>query len=133
MRIARTVFLTATFLVIAGLAITGCGTSAAFPFNYDTVWNAAVGESIVWHPDLIDDRQRPYRVFSTKTTIPAGTELKYELEVANDLNPFARRPSTRVYVSMRQTKPRRVRFTQMEKEFLGKIAERLTTISPSPE
>ncbi len=130
MRIARTV-LTAMFLAIAGLAITGCGTSAAFPFNYDTVWNAAVGESIVWRPDLIDDQQRPYRVFSTRT-IPGGMELKYELEVANDLNPFARRPSTRVYVSMRQTKPERVRFKQMEKEFLGKIAERLTTTSPSP-
>ncbi len=131
MQIARTV-LAAMFLVVAGLAITGCGTSAAFPFNYDTVWNAAVGESIVWRPDLIDDQQRPYRVSATKTDLATGTELKYELEVANDLNPFARRPSTRVYVSMRQTKPRRVRFTQMEKEFLGKIAERLTTISPSP-
>ncbi|MDY7009572.1 MAG: hypothetical protein SVV80_02320 [Planctomycetota bacterium] len=130
MRTAGTV-LTAMFLAIAGLAITGCGTSAAFPFDYDTVWRAAVGEAIVWHPDLIDDQQRPYRVSCTKTNLD-GMVFKYELEVVNDLNLFARRPSTRVYVNMRQTKPRRVRFTQMEKEFLGKIADRLTTISSPP-
>ncbi|MCD4699061.1 MAG: hypothetical protein K8R91_00605 [Phycisphaerae bacterium] len=128
MRTARAV-LTVTSLAIAGLAITGCDTSAAFPFNYDTVWHAAVGEAIVWRPDLIDDQQRPYRVSCTKTNLD-GTAFEYELEVAKNHNLFARRPSTRVYVSMRQTKPRRVRFTQMEKEFLGKIAERLTTIPP---
>lgn len=129
MRTVRTA-LTVMALAVVSLAITGCETSAAFPFDYDTVWRAAVSEAIVWHPNLIDDRQRPYRVSCTKNSLD-GTEIKYELEVVKDLNPFARRPSTRVRLSMRQTKPRRVRFRQMEKEFLGKVAERLTTIPPS--
>ena len=131
MRTVRTL-LTAMFLAVVGLAITGCETSAAFPFNYDTVWQAAVGESIVWRPDLIDDQKRPYRVLCTRSSL-SGTELKYELEVTRDLNPFARRPSTRVCVSIRQTKPTRIRFTQMEKEFLERIADRLTAPSPPPE
>ena len=130
MRTARTV-LTAIFLAVVGLAITGCETSAAFPFDYNTVWNAAVGEAIVWHPDLIDDRQRPYRVSCTRTSL-TGTELKYDLTVDRDHNPFARRPSTRVYVSIRQTKPTRIRFTQVERDFLEKVAERLT-VAPPPE
>lgn len=131
MHTTRTV-LTAIFLAVVGLAITGCETSAAFPFDYDIVWRAAVGEAIVWHPDLIDDVQRPYRVSCTRANLAGTEEVKYELEVARDPNPFARRPSTRVYVHIRQTKPTRRRFTQMEREFLEKITERLT-IAPPPE
>ncbi len=119
------------FLAVVGLAITGCETSAAFPFDYDTVWQASVGEAIVWRPDMIDDQQRPYRIYCTKTSLGGGTVLKYDLKVDRDHNLFARRPSTRVYVSIRQTKPTRIRFTQMEKDFLEKVAERLT-IAPPP-
>ncbi|MCK4626915.1 MAG: hypothetical protein KAV00_16505 [Phycisphaerae bacterium] len=123
--------LTTLLLVIIGLAITGCGTSSAFPFDYNTVWNAAVGEAIVWRPDIINDDARPYYVCCTRADL-FGTEVKYDLKVTNDLNIFARRPSTRVHVSIRQTKPTRIRFTQMEKEFLAKVAERLI-IAPPPE
>lgn len=122
--------LTAIILALAAAAMGGCETSAAFPFDRDTVWRAAVGESIVWRPDLIDDVI--YRVTATKVNLARTEELKYELEVISDPNPFARRPSTRVYVSMRQTKPRRIRFTQQEKEFLEKVADRLAT-APPPE
>ena len=130
MRTVRTV-LTTLLLVIIGLAITGCDTSAAFRFDYNTVWNAAVGEAIVWKPDIINDDARPYYVCCTRADL-FGTEVKYDLKVTNDLNIFARRPSTRVHVSIRQTKPTRIRFTQMEKEFLAKVAERLI-IAPPPE
>ncbi len=123
--------LTALLPAIVGLAVTGCGTSAAFPFDYDIVWNAAVGEAIVWRPNIINDEARPYYICCTRSDL-FGTEVKYDLKVTNDLNIFARRPSTRVHVSIRQTKPTRIRFTQMEKEFLAKVAERLI-IAPPPE
>ncbi len=131
MRYTR-MLLTALSLAIVALAITGCDTSATFPFDYDTVWNAAVGEAIVWKPDLIYDDKHPYRVCCTRTDLSGKTEIKYDLEVTKDINPFARRPSTKVSVSMRRTKPSRVRFTQMEKDFLEKVAERLM-LSPPPE
>ena len=89
--------LTVAILAIIAPVMTGCGTSATFPFDYETVWNASVSEAIVWHPEVIDEEQRPYRIFAVRNDLMTGTELKYELEVCNDLNPFARRPSTRVF------------------------------------
>lgn len=123
--------LTVLLLAIVAPAITGCDTSSTFPFDYDTVWNAAVGEAIVWRPDIINDEKRPYYVCCTRSDL-SGREVEYDLEVTNDLNIFARRPSTKVHVSIRQTKPARVRFTQMEKDFLAKVAERLS-VAPPPK
>jgi len=104
-------------LVVAGTA--GCMRSASYPFRRDLVWRVAMTEATVWHPTLIDDDNR--RVISEKTDL-AGTELKYETKVEHDLNPFAPRPSTRVYVRMAQVKPQRRSFADLERQFLRKVA-----------
>ncbi len=115
--------LTTIILAVAAAVTGGCGTSAVFPFDKQTVWQAARGEAIVWHPTLIDDNRFCVKAAIANTT---GAEVRYDLEVTKDMNPFATRPSTRVYVYMRQTRPRRVNFPQMERDFLIKVAERLT-------
>lgn len=109
-------------------ALTGCrGSSASFPFDRDTVWRAAVGETIVWRPNLIDPDK--YIVQSTKTDL-GGSEYRYELRVAPDLNIFARRPSTRVHVRMQQALPETVRFKRLEREFLAGLKAKLAELSP---
>lgn len=105
----------------AGLALAGmggCSSTASFPYDRDTVWTVAVAEAAVWRPTLIDERN--YRIVSEKTDL-AGLEWEYRLHVGPDLNLFARRPSSRVDVSIRQTKPSRRRFLEDEKRFLAKL------------
>ncbi len=117
-------------VALCGLAATmaGCqGSSSSYPFDRDTVWRVAVGEAIVWRPNLIDGNK--YFIESIKTDL-AGTEQRYRLEVVRDPNLFARRPSTRIYVRMEQTRPRRLRFSDLEKEFLMRIRARLQEGTP---
>ena len=92
------------------------------------VWRAAVGEAVVWRPSLIDDET--YLIESVKTNL-AGSEQRYKLTVDRDPNLFARRPSTRVYVRMEQTRPNRVRFKRLEKEFLMRLKAKLSELTPA--
>lgn len=126
----RTYLPTIRTVALCGLAVAmaGCGgTSSSYPFDRDTVWRAAVGEAVVWRPDLIDSNK--YFIESIKTNL-TGTEQRYRLEVVRDPNLFARRPSTSIYVRMEQTQPRRIRFSDLEKEFLMRIRARLQAAVP---
>ncbi len=115
-------------LVLA--AVSGCGGSSAdFPFDRQTVWRAAVGESLVWRPNLIDENN--YIVESTKDDL-GGVEYRYRLKVTRNPNLFARRPSTTVRVWMGQITPRNVSFTGLEREFLMSLSARLEGTSGSP-
>lgn len=110
-------------------ALTGCSTtSQSFPLDRDMVWRAAVGEAVVWRPTLINDET--YLIESVKTNL-TGAEQRYKLTVDRDPNPFARRPSTRVYVRMGQTRPNRVRFKRLEKEFLMRLKAKLSELTPA--
>jgi len=106
-------------LALAAATMAGCmPSSAAYPYSRDVVWQAAVAESIVWRPYPIEEDK--HRVTSEKVGL-AGEEMHYELEVKTDANPFARRPSTRVFVSMVQKKPKRRQFREQEQAFLQKL------------
>ena len=113
-------------LLQAGL-LAGCTeSSASYPYDKDTVWNAAIAEAAVWGPTLIDEDDLLIR--SEKTNL-AGTEILYELKVRTDYNPFARRPSTRVHLRMGQTQPKRMRFEPMERRFLVKLGDTLQAMT----
>ncbi len=112
-----------TTLMLAVLCLTaGCGSSAVYHYDMDTVWRVAVGQSIIWRPDVIDDKN--YEISATKQD-PAGNEIRYQLKVRSVRNPFTSRPSTMVNVYIRRTKPRYVRFKQLERDFLVNLAEEL--------
>ncbi|KPK83625.1 MAG: hypothetical protein AMJ81_07720 [Phycisphaerae bacterium SM23_33] len=104
---------------LAGAATCGCtSSSATFPYERDLVWTAAVAETAVWRPTLTDGED--FRIVSEKTDL-AGVEVTYQLELERDPNIFARQPSTRVQVSITQTKPSRKRYAQEEQKFLAKL------------
>jgi hypothetical protein len=116
-------------LTLGAGGISGCGgTAATFPYERDTVWRAVVGEAIVWRPNLIDDQN--YRIESTKADLVS--ERRYELSVRNDPNLFARRPSTQVRVRMDQTKPTRIHFSGLERDFLLGLKAKLEAVNPPP-
>ena len=79
-------------VALATAALAGCSSSATYPYERDFVWTLAVAEATVWRPTLIDEEQ--HRIVSEKTNL-AGAELTCKLQLQPDLNPFARRPSTR--------------------------------------
>ena len=112
--------------LLAAALLGGCASSAAYPFDKDIVWSAAVAEATVWGPTLIDEDHLLVR--SEKTDL-IGTEILYELKVRTDYNPFARRPSARVHVSMLQTKPKRKRFASAEGRFLDKLGSTLQAMT----
>jgi len=108
----------------------GCwGTSATFHYDRDTVWKVAVGQSIIWRPNVIDDKN--YEISTTKQN-PAGNEIKYQVKVRRDPNIFATKPSTKVYVYIRQTKPHYIRLRQFERDFLARLAEELHFMKLNP-
>ena len=110
-------------LATAPALLAGCyPSSQAFPYDQQTVWRVAVGEAIMWRPERIDDKQQT--IIATKIDL-TGNELQYQAEVKTDPNIFARRPSTRVYVTMGQTKPKEVRYYNLEEQYLGQIEARL--------
>jgi hypothetical protein len=110
-------------------AAAGCSSSASFRYDRETVWRAAVGEAVIWRPTLIDDQK--YVVESVKSDL-AGSEQSYRLEVRRNPNPFARRPSTKVHVRMQQTRPKKVRFNRLEKEFLLALEAKLQAMASPP-
>ena len=85
-----------------------------------------MGEAIAWRPTLIDDKK--YVIESDKTDL-AGSEQHFELKVRRNPNLFARRPSTKVYVRMEQTEPKRVRFNRLEAEFLMRLKYKLEAMT----
>lgn len=113
-------------VALATVALAGCSSSATYPYEREFVWTLAVAEAMVWRPTLIDDEQ--HRIVSEKTNL-AGTELIYKLQLQPDLNPFARRPSTRAVVSVVQTKPSRKRFVEYERRFLAKLRASLEAMA----
>jgi len=126
---ARTAPLLAALAALPLLA--GCRyTSQTYHFDKAKVWSAAAGQAVAWHPDSIDEDD--LSVESVKTDL-AGNEIRYRLEVATDLNPFVRRPSTRVFVRMERIKPSRERFSQLEQDFLAKVQARLHALNPPPQ
>ena len=92
--------------------------SASFPYTREHVWQAALAEAMVWRPNRIDETR--FVISSTKADL-AGGEVAYELKLTRDPNPFARRPSTRAWVRMVQTRPVRRRFAQAEIDVLRKL------------
>jgi len=116
----RTILTTFMFVVLCLTA--GCGSSAVYHYDMETVWRVAVGQSIIWRPDVIDDKN--YEISATKRD-PAGNEIRYQLKVRPVRNPFIDQPRTMVNVYIRRTKPRYVRFKQLERDFLVNLAEEL--------
>jgi len=114
--------LTAVHAGALAAVLAGCGSTRSFPYDRETVWRAAVGETVVWRPDSIDEQTRT--VHAARVDL-AGNRIDYDLKVFTDPNLFARRPSTAVRVYVRQTKPRRVRFPRVEREFLDRIGRKL--------
>ena len=115
--------------VAALVVLAGCGSTRCFPYDRQTVWQAAIGETIVWRPDSIDEQTGT--VHAARVDL-AGNRIDYDLKVFSNPNLFARRPSTAVRVYVRQTKPRRRRFPHVEGEFLNRIARRLQAMTPAP-
>jgi hypothetical protein len=110
-------------------AAAGCASSQAYPHDQAAVWQVAVGEAVIWRPDRIDEKK--FHIEGLKRDL-GGQELQYDIDLRTDWNVFARRPSTRVFVSVRQTKPRYVRFDRMEKDFLLRVQEKLQSPPPAP-
>jgi len=120
----------AGLLGLAAGALAGCGgSSATFPFERELVWRMAAGQAMSWRPTTIDAEN--YRIECDRGDL-TGSEILYVVKVRPDYNLFARRPSTRVSVSMRQTKPVSRRYRQLELEFLQTIRAKLTALT-SPE
>jgi len=114
-------------LAVASLA--GCGdSSAACPVPRERVGNVAMAEAVAWRPTLIDEEK--FLVESVKVNL-ADAEMVYRMKVEVDPNPFARRPSTRVYVRIAQTKPKRIRFAEAERAFLANLEVRLRQLARS--
>ena len=99
---------------LAAAVLGGCGgTSVNFPLDKQLVWRASVGEAMVWRPKVYEEE---YHIVSERSDL-AGNSFRCELKVRRNPNPFARRPSTRVTVSMEQTAPSRRMFVGLEEEF----------------
>ncbi|OPX22203.1 MAG: hypothetical protein B1H04_05365 [Planctomycetales bacterium 4484_123] len=114
---------------LAAGTLAGCGySSAAFPMTRETVWPVAMAEAVTWQPTLIDEEK--FLVESVKVDL-ADAEMVYRMKVEVDPNPFARRPSTRVYVRIAQTKPKRIRFAEAERAFLANLEVRLRQLARS--
>ena len=115
---------------LAAAVLSGCGgTTATYPLDKQLVWRASVGEAMVWRPKIYEEE---YRIVSERSDL-AGNSFRYELKVRRNPNPFARRPSTRVTVSMEQTAPSRRRFVGLEEEFLQSLEAMLIQLSTQPE
>jgi len=119
----RFVFVVVAAGVVASVA-GGCSdpffsTTASFRADRQTVWDVAMAQAVVWHPELIDDKNRVVR--ATKTGLD-DSERTYELKVRTDLNPFALRPSTRVLIRIAETGKNRKRHWDEEREFLNRVA-----------
>ncbi len=113
--------------VAAAALLGGCqGTSATFPLDRDTVWQAAVGETIVWRPTDIDSKK--YRVECKRTDVLAGS-IYYWLEVRSNRFALPNTTSTRVTVSMMQTEPSRLRLKHQEQAFLQRLSAKLTILT----
>jgi len=116
---------TALALVAAGAG--GCGaSSASFPYDREIVWRAVVAEAVAWRPTLIDDQKQ---IIRCERSDLAGAATEYEARAGRDWNLFAPRPSATVTVSMKQTKPTKLRFRQLEQEFLLAVAGTLQAAS----
>ena len=116
---ARLVLAAAGAGLLAGLAGGCTHSSAAFPLDRQAVWRVAMAQAVTWRPDVIDEDKLLVR--ATKTGLNEN-KLTYELKVRTDLNPFARRPSTRALVRIAQTAPKRKRFWDEERQFLNRLA-----------
>jgi hypothetical protein len=115
---------------LAAAVLGGCGgTSVNYPLDKQLVWRASVAEAMVWRPKIYEEE---YRVISERSDL-AGNSFRYELKVRRNPNPFARRPSTRVTVSMEQTAPSRRRFVGLEEEFLQSLKAMLVQLTTQPQ
>ena len=107
-------------LAAAALAAsaTGC-THSTRTYSYDaqTVWQACVGESVIWRPDLINEDD--YVITSRRITLGGG-EVRCDLKVT-PMPPMFKRPRTRVAIRMAQTRPVEQRFTSEEVRFLDRL------------
>lgn len=116
-----------SLLLLPAVLAGGCNYSystLAYRVDRDTAFQAAVQEAMVWHPQ-VDDQN--YRITSEKFGM-GQTEVSYECLVQTDYNPFAFRPSTRIFIRMEQVKPTQKRFTQAEQEFLLGVKSRLSAM-----
>lgn len=109
---------------VLATALGGCTHSTAvFAYERDVVWQAAMGECVIWRPQLDENE---FVIRSTRIGL-GGVELEYELTVAQEPS-WTSRPRTRVSVRMVQTKPQSRRFVQEEKILLGRIGASLEAI-----
>ena len=115
-------------VLLALLAAGGGGcthSTAVFAYERRVVWQAAIGECVIWRPELIDEEN--FRITSTRIGL-GGVELKYELRVDREPS-LPARPRSRVYVRMAQTKPTSRRFVQEEKIVLRRIGASLEAVA----
>ena len=119
-------------IALAGMLLGGCqGASASFPYDRQTVWEAARGETVVWGTgSLIDDEN--YRVECTRSDIMVGRYVEYWMEVKPDHLRLPGSAGSRVTVSMKQTTAGQVvRLEDKEHAFLRGLAAKLeATVGP---
>lgn len=117
----RTGIVVAAAALAAGLA--GCTHSTrVYPYPHAMVWQAAIGESILWRPERIDEKR--YVISATKSDPAQREEYQYEMTVRKELS-FGRGPRTKVSVRIEQTKPKRRRFGRHENDFLDRLTATL--------
>lgn len=130
----RTVLAIAAAGVLAAVA-GGCSdpllsSTASFHADCQSVWDVAMAQSVVWRPELIDEKN--CTVHATKTAMDDNSELTYDLKVRTDLNPFAPRPSTRVLVRIARSGKNPKRYWDEERDFLNQLAGVLQQRAPRP-
>jgi len=95
----------------------GCThTTAVLPYPREQVWQAALAETVIWRPRIDED---DFTIASRRIGL-GEEEVEYELKLRAEPS-LPSRPKTRVYVRIRQTKPKTERFVQEEKYFLMKL------------
>ncbi len=122
---ARPWDLGAMVLLLALLPVAGgcVATTVTVPLEQELVWKVAMSEAVAWRPKEINIQDMT--VHAAVSDPAAGLEAAYDLKVRPDWNPFARRPSTVIAVTMQQTKPVRRRFTDEEVMFINTVVARL--------
>ncbi len=115
---------------LAGSTVGCTHSTRTYPFEIDRVWQACVGETVIWRSVGGMDEDN-HTITSTRFSLDA--EVKYGLKVSS-LMPIFRKPRTKIAVRIEQIAPKKERFTAEEVRFLDRIGLILqqTGAMPSP-
>ncbi len=106
----------------AALAASAIGCRAStrtYPFELGLVWQACVGETVIWRSIGGMDEDN-HTITSTRYSLDG--EIRHSLEVTSLMRLFGK-PRTRIYVRIEQTQPEKKRFTGEETHFLDRIGD----------